>query len=632
MKRHLKHLIITMLVAVCAVCCAFGIAACDKSGGGNGGPTALAAPVLDLSGNVLSWNPVDHADGYQVFENGVKKADTTETTYTIPDATLAVPGLYKYTVKAISSDPNYTESPMSNERQKIVSIVAVDLDAPDVYLNNDTLITWDAVANADGYYVFKNNVRVTVVMITDCQYAIEREEKAGEYVYTVQAVSADTLRYNPSAKSQPITITVEQLPAPVIQLDEENAIITWDEVENADGYDVYVDNATRIATNMLQYEITQTPGIHRYTVVATSTSVLYTSSNNSNRIEFDVPVIAMIRVRIPVIDAGSTEKFNVTVGLYNGAECVVSEQLEIQSDISTNTTVKLIADKGSYIAKLEGLTGNYVATSARIDEKTVTGTIDVIERTGDNELTVDSKSLTVTLTAGADDLALHLTKQYLFTAGATVAGDGVHTLKINESEYADKSLSVSANGIKIIDTVKELYIGTFTAEEGEVVVLTFEFEKELVEGGDTSAQLTFNFEFLNKEEKQYLLVLTNPYSVNASGSQLTEQETLINSLTGSCNRYLTLTAAQKYSFFFGATTGNRTITLTVTHTVKDGNTTKTVTEEFTTIGSGILDIDFSADAVGSEIQIKISVENNSYGGLDVVKFWVYPTPPEPEEE
>lgn len=77
-------------------------------------PTAvqLTAPQITLTGNEISWQAVEHATGYDVYEGetAVSQAQTA-LKYTI-NKTEA--GSYTYTVKAVSTDTKYTASAASN--------------------------------------------------------------------------------------------------------------------------------------------------------------------------------------------------------------------------------------------------------------------------------------------------------------------------------------------------------------------------------------------------------------------------------------------------------------------------------------------------------------------------------------
>ncbi|MDE7264954.1 MAG: hypothetical protein K2N52_01600, partial [Clostridia bacterium] len=106
---------IVSFVLAAAMATTVGLAAgCNPGshGGGDDTPEKLAAPVVTLSGNVISWNAVDHADAYDVYEGtSVVSEAQTSCSYTINKT---VEGAYEYTVVATSSDENYTDSDKSN--------------------------------------------------------------------------------------------------------------------------------------------------------------------------------------------------------------------------------------------------------------------------------------------------------------------------------------------------------------------------------------------------------------------------------------------------------------------------------------------------------------------------------------
>ena len=71
----------------------------------------LDAPVISLNESTLSWSAVEHADGYNVYEDGELIATTAQTSYKINQY---MPATYTYTVRATSTDSQYVISPVSN--------------------------------------------------------------------------------------------------------------------------------------------------------------------------------------------------------------------------------------------------------------------------------------------------------------------------------------------------------------------------------------------------------------------------------------------------------------------------------------------------------------------------------------
>lgn len=191
MKKYFKKLLITSLAAVGTLCLSAGLAACGN-GGGNTPPEGddpepskvpLIAPVLDISGDVLSWNTVAHADGYIVYENDVSVSEQAETSYTI---TQDYPGTYTYTVKATTTEEGYSESPISNEKKFTVDPYV--LEAPVIAIDEDGVITWNAVDHADNYEVYENGTIIAAV--SELTYTIVQTTPA-IYTYTVIATSTD---------------------------------------------------------------------------------------------------------------------------------------------------------------------------------------------------------------------------------------------------------------------------------------------------------------------------------------------------------------------------------------------------------------------------------------------------------
>lgn len=108
--KKLLNPLIAFALSIAAVFACFGTAACKKPKPAQ--PAALAAPVITLTDNVISWNAVEHATGYTVKEGAVSVAENiTQTSYTV---TKTEAGSYTYTVIALSTDGNYTQSPASN--------------------------------------------------------------------------------------------------------------------------------------------------------------------------------------------------------------------------------------------------------------------------------------------------------------------------------------------------------------------------------------------------------------------------------------------------------------------------------------------------------------------------------------
>ena len=196
MKHLTKKLIVVVLAFMSVVCMAVAVAACGDN------LTPLSAPVISIDENgVISWEAVDHAEGYYVNENGVKVAEVDSSPYTI---TQNVAGNYSYTVVAVGDGVNYSNSPASNAQSYIVaSPDATPLSAPEITLN-ERVISWTAVENATGYNVYVNNSFVESVTV--CTYTIG-QNTPGVYQYHVVATTTN-IDYKSSVASNKVNFVI----------------------------------------------------------------------------------------------------------------------------------------------------------------------------------------------------------------------------------------------------------------------------------------------------------------------------------------------------------------------------------------------------------------------------------------
>ncbi len=111
-------------------------------------PTALSVPTgIKLTDNVLSWDSVEHADGYVVNKNGTDLPKQTGTTYTVTDTAA---GDYALKVKAVSSDTkNYKDSAYtSSVTYTIKEAGPVELKAATLFVVGDSTLA----SFSDPYY------------------------------------------------------------------------------------------------------------------------------------------------------------------------------------------------------------------------------------------------------------------------------------------------------------------------------------------------------------------------------------------------------------------------------------------------------------------------------------------------
>lgn len=111
-------------------------------------PTALSVPTgIKLTDNVLSWDSVEHANGYVVNKNGSDLSQQAGTTYEITDTAV---GDYVLKVKAVSSDTkNYKESAYTaTVTYTIENVGPVELKAATLFVVGDSTLA----SFKDDYY------------------------------------------------------------------------------------------------------------------------------------------------------------------------------------------------------------------------------------------------------------------------------------------------------------------------------------------------------------------------------------------------------------------------------------------------------------------------------------------------
>lgn len=255
----------------------------------------LETPNISLSNKVVSWSSITNANSYDIYMNTIKVGNTANTSFSISnfiDETIG--GSYNFFIKAISNDSeNYVESDASN----IVEYEVLQLNQPQVTnfdptnLNiiGDTLM-WRSVENATSYTIFSNDTVLTTVGQNVTQVDLSNYLTLNNS-YKMNVV-ANASGYLSSEKSLSVYYVVKQLEAPVLSLN--NFILSWLPIEDADNYDIYVDNVlyTNVSNTTFSIEsiVTQTK-TYTFYIVAKSQYDKNKTSENSNIITYQSKII-----------------------------------------------------------------------------------------------------------------------------------------------------------------------------------------------------------------------------------------------------------------------------------------------------------------------------------------------------
>ncbi|MDO5785488.1 MAG: VanW family protein [Eubacteriales bacterium] len=239
-------------------------------------PEALTASTTS-DGTVLSWNAVDGCDGYRIsrrasaegeWEDIATLSDTEWTDTSGLDAVEYVVRAYKLrnsqtdAPETLWSDYTSAQAPVPQASEKAAPAkpdapVLVSAEAP---ASGGVCITWEAVPNADGYYIYRKsgdnwNKLHIIRNASTCTYTDTRTAPSTAYTYTVRAytrsrgivlsdyddtgVTATTSTAKPAPDPAPTTaISAPQL-GTVTSGGYNKLTVTWKTADKAEGYNIY---------------------------------------------------------------------------------------------------------------------------------------------------------------------------------------------------------------------------------------------------------------------------------------------------------------------------------------------------------------------------------------------------------
>jgi large repetitive protein len=272
-------------------------------------PTNLKLSITNGNDGVLSWNIVEYATNYKVYQiidgSRVLLKQTPYPQISIPNMEEAT---YIYEVTAFSD--RFGESKAARLEQQVIH---PDMQKPEGFtatvLNIDTVyLKWNKAEFATSYKLYQiiNGERVFIADITNTYKAISNLPE-GNYVYEITSYSD---RFGESAEASRVetTIVYPVLEAPYVQAyvnqEAKSIALWWNEVEYATSYDIYhiVDDQpifveripnTRTVISGMAY------GEYTYEVIAHSK---YGDSPFSNQVTVSVE---------PILEAPTTPKSSV---------------------------------------------------------------------------------------------------------------------------------------------------------------------------------------------------------------------------------------------------------------------------------------------------------------------------------
>lgn len=237
-------------------------------------PTGLTVSDSICAGIQLEWtdNSSDE-DGFVIIRGGIA-LDTTDADVTEYFDSTAVPGQSIWFVVFAINDCGYSEDTdeVTGQRAPLPAQV-LDLEASDAEFCDQVRLTWTWLPFTDGYFVKRDGIVTDSVTDDEVTFWSDTTAVAGTvYSYTVTAYNSCGNGEESDPDNGERHVGVDQVENLTATQDSCDGIyLTWDDVDNEDGYVIY-RNDLRIdstATGETTYEdVPPSPGAYTYHVAA----------------------------------------------------------------------------------------------------------------------------------------------------------------------------------------------------------------------------------------------------------------------------------------------------------------------------------------------------------------------------
>ncbi|NTU98786.1 hypothetical protein HGA64_02145 [Candidatus Falkowbacteria bacterium] len=205
-------------------------------------PALLPVSGLQVSGitatsATLTWSPVNYANRYYVYRDGVAIADTDQTNFI--DSSLTPRTSYVYKIVASYDSSVSSSGDLQVTTLPTVPNVPTGLTTSNITASSVTL-SWQSVADAGAYNVYRDDVLVGTVSGTS--HTSAGLNSATSYTFYVTAFNGLT-----SVPSASLTVnTLYATPSPATNLaissvTSTSASLSWTAGANASNYKVYRD-------------------------------------------------------------------------------------------------------------------------------------------------------------------------------------------------------------------------------------------------------------------------------------------------------------------------------------------------------------------------------------------------------
>ena len=342
----------------------------------------------------VTWEAVENATRYELYRDGVKVYEGSNTSYTDRGFvnTVLTPGAsYVYEVVAVGDAAavgdagNYLASEKSTQA---TFVTQKRLDQPTLEYGSRTetsiTVNWTAVANATGYkleYRVKGATEWTTENVDGTSYDANGLTPATTYEFQLTAIgdgdptALATLYLDSETSAILEKNTQATLDAPTLTLKEQSIdsiTLSWNLIENATGYDIYKNNAKITTINSgetTSYVVTdlEAGGSYSYQIKAKGDSALNSSDPNFKDSEKS-EALAINKLAKPTITVGETTNESIPLSWNtptNATRTTLEYRVKPETETETAWTAVELAE-GATSYTLTGQLGDATTYQFRV--------------------------------------------------------------------------------------------------------------------------------------------------------------------------------------------------------------------------------------------------------------------------
>ena len=527
------------------------------------------------SDNVLTWSIIKGANTYLPNINGEDCEEVTSNQLALSD--VAEGGHLVIKIKAIGDGVTWLDSDWSEELEYDM---AVALDSPLPVVSGKT-VSWEAVEGASKYeYNINGSLVLTEETVIDLSgYLAER------YTITVRALPNDNKLNTTSAWSSEIVVAIfDRLATPTLVVEQPSfrnptaATVSWNAVEGASGYEVYVDDVKQECEDT-SLDFTGKSGSFTVKVTAVNPGIYDSSETAEATITLNDYGKGTESEPYKIYTASDWNDFSDLVTNNEGKAGFQDKFIELAADIDFENTYVKPAGKSAQMSFKGTLDGkDYTLKNAKIGDGTAShqaffyllnGTVknlkfDNITVTGGNANSAASSA--AVLTAGQSTVAFtiencHITNSSVIsgpeqgTVGGSYAGGFVG--RTNNASVAIRNCSISNSTITAANENAGGIVGFLGAgiiDDAKSTGNTIKTENKGVAGGVVGF-LSGSATIINISSSNNTCIVKNPASGGAGGvvGNCNSNDAKMINIYSAGNQMKTL--AHSYTLYLGGVLG-----------------------------------------------------------------------------